>query len=66
VKDPPIQYSFSNRMIHRFILNDEISQENRDPTVFTKLSTNKQLGSLLEWCLQNYDILMIQIKHLIY
>jgi len=53
--DPKIGNTFGDRTVHYLKFNNSIDIHNRIPNITTKLSTRKQLGSLLGWCLANYD-----------
>jgi len=48
--------NYGDRKVMRLTLTDPIDFDDIIENVVTKLSTRKQLGSLLGWCLQNYDI----------
>jgi hypothetical protein len=51
---------YGDRRVKRLTFTDPIDEDDLLENVVTKLTTRKQLGSLLGWCLQNYDVSLFQ------
>ena len=59
--DPKIDDKFKSRTVHRLILNNRVASDDKDVAILSKITTRKQLGSLLGWSLKEFEECEIEV-----